>query len=266
MKQALTQYLMIALMVVGAYMIGVYKTESEMLKKAAKQTPELQAQQNQPQQDVAPTVVTDEQMKALFEGKGNIVLGKKNAKLLIAEFSDASCPYCHVAAGKNPELNNKIGPQFKMVADGGSYVPAVPEIKKLVEEGKARFVWIYTPGRGNGELATKALYCANEKGKFWEAHDKLYTSEAYDLINDVVKNDVGNSKRLAEFMAPVLSVSEMENCLTSGKYDSRVVEDPKTVLSIGRFGTPTFIFHRTIFEGAQSFDSGMKQVVESVIK
>lgn len=77
---------------------------------------------------------------------------------------------------------------------GGTYVAPVPEMKRLVDEGKAAFVFIYTNGHGNGEMGTKAMYCAHEKGNFWPVHDKLMSSEGYGLLNDVVKNDKTKSK------------------------------------------------------------------------
>ena len=54
------------------------------------------------------------------------MFGKKDSKILFVEFSDPSCPFCHVAAGKNPELNKQAGAQFTMEKDGGTYVPPVP--------------------------------------------------------------------------------------------------------------------------------------------
>ncbi|MEI6690397.1 MAG: thioredoxin domain-containing protein [bacterium] len=267
MKQAITQYLMVIMMVVGSYFIGVYKTKSEILAKGATlgtAAPTAAAAQPAAQQQGEPTVTSD-QVKALFN-KDNLVFGKDNAKLSIVEFSDPSCPYCHVAGGKNPELNNQIGSQFKMVADGGSYVPPMPEIKKLVDEGKAKLVWFYTPGHGNGEMGTKALYCANEKGKFWEVNDLLMSSKGYDLLNNTVKNDVKNAKTLADFLAPAMKAGDMQKCLESGKYDARVTSDPKIVASVGQFGTPTFVFGTTIFQGAQPYDKGMSAVVDAALK
>jgi protein-disulfide isomerase len=93
------------------------------------------------------------------------MFGKKDSKVLFVEFSDPSCPFCHVASGKNPELNKQAGAQFTMEKDGGTYVPPVPEMKKLVDSGKAAYVWLYANGHGNGELATKALVLCEGKGK-----------------------------------------------------------------------------------------------------
>ncbi len=109
----------------------------------------------QPKVDIA-------QIKDLFN-KDLIKFGNSDSKLIFVEASDPSCPYCHVAGGLNGSLNKQVGAQFTLVADGGSYIAPVLEMKKLVDAGKASFVWLYYNGHGNGELATKALYCAHEK-------------------------------------------------------------------------------------------------------
>ena len=190
--------------------------------------------------------------------------GNKNSKNLIVEVADPSCPYCHIAGGHNPELNKQAGSQFLLESDGGSYIPPVPKIKELVDSGKAAFVWIYTPGHGNGEMGTKALYCANEKGKFWQVHDLLMNSKGYELLNGadikgapttgpIVKNDKTKSGELASFLAGVLNPSEMKKCLDSGKYDSKLAQDTSVASALGVHGTPGFFVNTTNFSGAYSW-------------
>lgn len=65
----------------------------------------------------APVTVTLDQIKGLF-GQNIVKFGDPNSKLLLVEFSDPSCPYCHIAGGKDPELNKQVGQQFLLVADG----------------------------------------------------------------------------------------------------------------------------------------------------
>ncbi|MGB5018614.1 MAG: thioredoxin domain-containing protein, partial [Candidatus Moraniibacteriota bacterium] len=196
--------------------------------------------------------VTQDQVKALFHEK-NLAFGDKNSKVLFVEFSDPSCPYCSIAAGKNPNLNKQAGAQFLMVKDGGTYIPPVPEIKKLVDAGKAAFVWVYANGHGNGELATKALYCAGEKKKFWEVHDLLMNEAGYKLLNETVKNDVSKANVMADFLKSAVPAKDMEACLKSGKYDSRLVDDMGTAKQFGFAGTPSFFVNTTHFGGAYSF-------------
>ena len=146
-----------------------------------------------------------------------------------------------------------MGGQFLLKSDGGSYVAPEEEIKKLADSGKAGFVWLYANGHGNGELATQAFYCANEKGKFWEVHDKLMSAEGYELINTTVKNDKTKSGIMADFLKGAVDPKSMKECLESGKYANRLSEDMTTAQSMGFEGTPYFIINTTRFVGAYSF-------------
>lgn len=211
----------------------------------------------------AQATVSIDKIKELFKGN-NIKFGDENSKLLFVEVADPSCPYCHIAGGLNPELNKSAGNQFILTQDGGTYVAPVPAMKKLVDEGKASFVYIYSNGHGNGEIATQALYCAYEKGKFWEAHDLLMTSKGYSLINDTVKNDTTKSGDMANFLSSAVNSNDMKNCLDSGKYANRISEDQATARSLGVSGTPGFFINETNFAGAYSW-TDMKSVAEKAL-
>ncbi len=209
-------------------------------------------------------VVTMDQVKSLFDGK-NISFENKDSKILFVEFSDPSCPFCHVASGKNGELNKKMGQQFILKADGGAYVAPVVEMRKMVDEGKAGFVWLYANGHGNGELATVAQYCANEKGKFWEVHDLLMSSAGYEMLNTTVKNDKTKSGDLAAFLKNAVNPTEMKACIDSGKYDGRLTSDMAIAAQFGFQGTPDFYVNTTNFSGAYSF-TDMQSAIDAAGK
>ncbi|EKD84549.1 MAG: DsbA oxidoreductase [uncultured bacterium] len=216
-------------------------------------------QQQAPQQPQA----TIEQVKDVF-AKSLIKFGDANKKLIVIEAADPSCPFCHVAAGKNPSLNKEIGSRFTLVSDGGTYVAPVPEIARLVKEGKASFAWIYTPGHGNGEMGTKAMYCAFEKGKFWEVHDLLMNSKGYDVLNTAVKNDKSKSGEIADFLKEAIDPAAMKACLDSGKYDGKLAEDTALAQSLGISGTPGFYINTTPFSGAYSY-ADMEPAIKSAL-
>jgi len=243
----------------GGYMYGKVAN----LEKAVTTATAQPAGQQQAAQPTAPTV-TIEQLKGLF-GNGNITFGNKDSKLIFVEFSDPSCPYCHVAGGKNGPLNKQVGTQFILKADGGTYVAPVPEMKKLVDAGKAAMVWIYANGHGNGEMATKALYCANEKGKYWEASDLLMSEAGYTLLNTTVKNDKTQSGAVAEFLKSAVDSRFMKSCLDSGKYDSRLTSDMAIAQKFGFNGTPSFFVNTKNFAGAYNF-TDMQADVDAALK
>ncbi len=217
----------------------------------------------QPTAEAQPTASLDT-IKGLFD-KDLIKFGDKDRKVLFVEISDPSCPYCHVAVGLNPGLNSQIGPQFKLVKDGGTYIAPVPEMKKLVDGGEASFVWIYSPGHGNGEMGTKALYCANEKGKFWETQDLLMTKKGYDLLNNTIKNDKTKSQDLATFLKSAVDSTFLKECLDSGKYDTRLTSDAQIASSLGFQGTPHFFVNDKAFPGAYNW-TDIKSTVDAALK
>lgn len=218
------------------------------------------------QQAPAPAkpVVSLETIKGLFD-KDLIEFGDSQKKIIFVEISDPSCPYCSIASGLNPTLNSQVGAQFKLVKDGGTYVAPVPEMRKLVDAGTASFIWIYSPGHGNGEMGTKALYCANEKGKFWDAHDLLMAADGYNLLNNTVKNDKSKSGELAAFLKGAIDPVFLKECLDSGKYDQRLTADVQVATTLGFRGTPSFFVNATNFAGAYSY-TDIKSTVESALK
>lgn len=260
MKQAFGHYLMIALLVVGAYMLGVYKTKVEYLQKA----PNTVAQVD-PNAQPAAKPVDMVKVEALFHNPDNLVFGDSNSKIKFVEFSDTSCPFCHVAAGENPALAKQMNPGFVPVADGGTYVPPVQEIKKLVDEGKAGFLWLYTPGHGNGELGTLALYCARDQGKFWEAHDILMGPKGYTLFNDQVKNDRRKTGQVAALLGKVLDAKALQTCMDGDKYSQRIADDPQIASDFGYSATPTFFINNKVVEGASSWNDSFKSTVDALL-
>ena len=257
------QVVTILLLVVGSFLLGSLWQRVQFLEKSGgvAQTPSVAGvTQNQTQ---TPTVSLNT-IKDLFK-KDLVKLGDVNKKVLFVEVADPSCPYCHVAAGKDGELNKQVGSQFTLVEDGGSYVAPVPEIKKLVDAGKAGFVYIYYPGHGNGEMGVKALYCAADKGKFWEVHDLLMNNKGYEMQNTTVKNDKTKSKDLAEFLNPAMNANDMQSCLDSGKYDQRPAQEQQLSRSLGVTGTPGFFVNSTVFGGAYSYKD-MESAVATALK
>lgn len=256
--------LIIILIAIAAFLAGRYSANFELVNKskvAGSQTsPATPSPAARPEQ---PTVTMD-QVKGLFK-EGNIIFGDVGKKVLFVEISDPSCPYCQIAAGKNPKLNAQAGDRFKLTSDGGTYVAPVPEMRKLVDSGKAGYVWIYYPGHGNGEMGMKALYCAYDEGKFWPVHDKLMTAEGYDLMNNQVKNDKTKADLLVNFLKGAIDSGKLTACLESGKYDSRPADDTTMGRSLGVSGTPMFFINTTLYAGAYSYKD-MESAVNNLLK
>lgn len=213
-----------------------------------------------------PTVSLDT-IKGLF-GKDVLKFGDASKKVLFVELADPSCPYCHIADGFNPTLAASVDTQtnrFKYVSAGGKYDPPVTQMKKLVDAGKASYAYIYYPGHGNGEMGMKALYCANDQGKFWEARALIMNNAGYELMNTTVKNDKTQSQTVANFLKSAVDPVALKSCLDSGKYDARLQSDQELATSLGIQGTPDFFINATNFPGAYSY-TDMQSVVDAALK
>lgn len=236
----------------------VYKTETlEQRVKTIEENGTTTAQEPEPEQ---PVELKD--VKAQFTKKGNMVFGNPDAKVMVVEFSDPSCPFCHAAAYGADEI---FQGRFKTVANGGQYRPPVQELRALAEAGKIGYVSLYANGHGNGELATQSLYCAYEQDAFWQAHDLLYSKAGYDLINDVVKNDTAKIPELVDFLSSAVDAGALRTCLQEGTFASRITEDMQSAQLLGFRGTPMFIVNTKKFAGAYSF-SEMEPVVNEALK
>ena len=221
-------------------------------------------------QPQAPSVSLDT-IKGLFD-KDIVKFGDAGRKVLFVEMADPSCPYCGAADGQNHSIYKSLSRDggvsdvtFKLTADGGKYVSPTVEMKKLVDAGKASYVYIYYPGHGNGEMGMKALYCANEKGKFWEAHNLIMGDAGYTLLNNTVKNDKTQSQAMATFLKSAVDAGFMKSCLDSGKYDARLTSDQTLATSLAIQGTPSFFINASNFPGAYSY-TDMKSAVDAALK
>ncbi len=246
--------LMVVALIAAAFALGVMWGKVQVYEKGLS-APTAANPQAVPEK-IQPTI---DQVKALFADE-NITDGDADRKVLFVEFADPSCPWCHVASGKNEELSKQM-----LQTRYDQYLSPGVEMKKLVDEGKASFAWFYRNGHGNGELAAKLLYCADDVGQFWPAHDLLMSSAGYDLLNDVVKNDIAKLPELTKFLGSVAKIKDIEACVKAGTYDDRLEEDTAFGNTLGAGGTPHFIVNTSVYEGAQSFES-MKSVVDLALE
>jgi protein-disulfide isomerase len=257
-----TTPILVVLLIVASFAIGSMWTKIQYLQTSPTVQPNPSPTAGQPTQPTAPSVSLDK-IKAQF-ADGFIHFGDANRKVLFTEISDPSCPFCHFAAGGNPELVDETIKQnpkmirFKPLSVGGTYNPPVPEMKKLVDAGKASFVWIYANGHDNGELGTQAFYCAFEKNKFWEVHDLLMSNKGYEAMNTTKVDAAG----MAALLAPVVDIKD---CLTSGKYAKNLTRDQGIAQTLGFQGTPHFLINTTPFGGAQDWKSGMEPLVKTLL-
>jgi len=140
-----------------------------------------------------------------------------DALLTIVEFADFGCPYSREA----------------------SYVVrALAEYSTVV-----RYVYRDFPIADlhpTAALAGEAGECAQEQGRFFDYHDKLYQNQ-FDLSENALK-------RYAQELG--LDTDLFNSCLDSHRYRDEVEQDRLAGAEAGVRGTPTFFFNGVRVEGA----------------
>lgn len=82
-------------------------------------------------------------------------MGKDDAKVTIVEFSDFECPFCARAYGTVKQIKDAYPNDVKIVY---KHLPL-------------------TNIHPNAEKAAEASECAQDQGKFWEMHDKMFEAQ-----------------------------------------------------------------------------------------
>ena len=152
------------------------------------------------------------------------VLGNKGAKLVIVEFSDFQCPFCK-------RFREQTFDQLK---------------KEYIDTGKVRFVYRDYPLNAihpQAQKAAEAAECADDQGKFWEYHDKIFENQqAIDVVS------------LKQYAVGLkLDTGKFDSCLDSGKYAEEVRKDTADGDNAGVQGTPHFVIGKSSLSGAQPF-------------
>ncbi len=158
------------------------------------------------------------------------ILGDKNAKVTIVEFSDLQCPFCR---------------QFAEAT--------LPSIKQqYIDTGKARLVYRHFPldFHPASKPSAEALECAGEQGKFWQLHDKIFAEEA-KKGQGTIEYGKPDIKRWALGLG--MNAIQFNKCLDADKYAGRIEADTNYGASIGVSGTPAFFINGKRLIGAQPF-------------
>jgi protein-disulfide isomerase len=153
--------------------------------------------------------------------EGSPAKGPANAPVEIVEFSDFQCPYCLRAAPTVTQVLNAYG-------------------------DKIRFVYRHypLPNHPNARPAAEAAACADEQGKFWPYHDRLF-GEASKLGPADLKRDAAELG---------LDMAKFNACVDTHKLRATVDADLQAGVDAGVDGTPAFFINGRMISGAQPFE------------
>ena len=170
------------------------------------------------------------------------LIGKVDAPVKIMEFADFECPSC---AG------------FATVTE--------PDVRtRIIEPGLANLTYYDFPltQHRNTLAASNAAACADEQGKFWPMHDRLF--QAQDEWNgEATDAPKAFFKRYAGEVG--LDVAKWEACFDARKYQPRINANLADGLRRGVNSTPTFVIGNKLYAGMRSYDE-LKRIVDSLAR
>ena len=103
--------------------------------------------------------------------------------------------------------------------------------------------------------AHDAAEAANQQGKFWEMHDKIFDNQAQMSPANYLK-----------YAAEIgLDVEKFQADLKSDKVKKRVDDDRRLAASLGVTGTPAFFINGRFLSGNQPFTS-FKRLIDEELK
>jgi protein-disulfide isomerase len=154
--------------------------------------------------------------------------GNPKAPVTLVVFSDFQCPFC------------------------ARVEPTLAEVQKTYGE-KVRLVWKHQPlsFHPNAMPAAEAAEAAREQGKFWEMHDRLFSSQR-ELSPDTYE-------RIAKEIG--LDVRRFQDSTRSGRAKGRIQDDQRVASRVGANGTPTMFVNGEKVEGAVPFEA-LKAVID----
>jgi protein-disulfide isomerase len=152
------------------------------------------------------------QLPASIDMKGVPFKGSPTSHVALVEFSDYECPYCI-----------------------RHFTQVMPEIQRTyIDTNKIRYLFRDFP---IDELHPQAIrahvasHCANEQGKFWEIHDRLFA-----------KAGSHTPEQLAERAREAgLDVGRFTACLANDQYSAAIRQSTAFAISLGAQGTPFFL-------------------------
>ena len=167
------------------------------------------------------------------EVKGAPVKGAKDALVTIVQFSDFQCPFC------------------------SRVEPTIDQVMKEYA-GKVRVAWrnLPLPFHNNAKPAAIAAMAANQQGKFWQMHEKLFKNQQALAAADLEKyaQEIG------------LNMPKFKAALEDKKLAAEVDAEAAMGGKIGARGTPAFFINGTFLSGARPYDQFKARIDEELKK
>ena len=151
------------------------------------------------------------------------IRGDASAPVTIVEFSDFQCPFCRQASPTLKKVQDTYGEKVRIVWKDFPLTDIHPQAFKAAE----------------------AAHCAGEQGKYWEFHDRLFSSQDA-LQPPALKGHAVDMK---------LDATAFATCLDSSKYAERVRDGVAAGTLLGVDSTPTMYINGRRVAGAYPYET-----------
>jgi protein-disulfide isomerase len=161
--------------------------------------------------------------------------GTPDAPVEITEFADYQCPFCQTFATLQ--------------------MPTIED--RLIKTGRVRWRYRDFPLQQHAfaRLAAHSAACADEQGKYWEQHQRIYEGQS----EWAGARDAGPIfKNYAR--ASGLDLGRYDACMKAGKYAGRIQASLNEGAQLGVSSTPTLLVSGRLYRGRFDSDAITKLV------
>ena len=166
------------------------------------------------------------------------IKGSADAPVEITEYADFQCPFCQTFATLQ--------------------MPTIEE--RLIRTGRLRWRYRDFPLQQHpfSRLAAHSAACADEQGKYWEQHQRIYDGQA----EWARQGDAGPTFRQYA-QANGLDLNRYDACMKSGKYAGRIQASYEEGSRLGVSSTPTLLVGNRLYQGRLDSDA-IRRLVDSL--
>ena len=166
------------------------------------------------------------------------IKGSESAPVEVTEYADYQCPFCQTFATLQ--------------------MPTIEE--RLIRTGRLRWRYRDFPLQQHqwARLASHSAACADEQGKYWEQHDRIYEGQG----EWAGARDAGDHfRRYAQAIG--LDLGRYDECMESGKYAGRIQASYEEGMRLGVSSTPTLLVGDRLYQGRIDSDA-IARLVDSL--
>jgi protein-disulfide isomerase len=163
------------------------------------------------------------------------VKGSSQAPVEITEFADYQCPFCQTFATLQ--------------------MPTIED--RLIKTGRVRWRYRDFPLQQHpfARLAAHSAACADEQGKYWEQHQRIYEGQPeWSGVRDAGPTFRNYAK------AGGLDLGRYDACMKAGKYAGRIQASYNEGVQLGVSSTPTLLVSGRLYRGRFDSDAIIRMV------